>query len=146
MSAARNGNTMDNKKSEWKAARQAAKERKARFVAEFPEWFTEVPCGFYLPEEWEPLLWTLCENIRLSMLQVDVPLAALTVGQVKEKFWGLRFYYSLKDLGQSEEMERLRAKIYGMTSLAESLSISGPFAIGPVDNYGCCGEAISRTS
>ncbi len=111
------------------AAIEENEQRRLRFVNQWPVWFKDVPCGFYLPEEWEPLMWITCTCIEWEMQQAGVDLNVMEVQQVKEKFWGLRFYYSLADLGKSPEAEKLRAKIHAMTSLAESLSIAGPFRL-----------------
>lgn len=113
---------------EYEAARARAKEREQRFIDEWPEWFTNVPCGFYLPEEWESLVWTMCEYINWQMEHEKIPLSALEVAQVKEKFWGLRFYYSL-NIESSEQNDRLKAKIQGVVELTENLSMVGPYEL-----------------
>jgi len=56
-----------------------------RFRERWPSMFAQVYCGFSLPEGWETIVWKLCE--RLEKVAPET-----TVGQVKEKFGGLRFY------------------------------------------------------
>jgi hypothetical protein len=89
-----------------------------KFTEEWPEFFRDVECGFYLPGRWEYLVWTLCNSIAWRLTSEKIPLSAMKVAQVKEKFGGLRFYYDL-DL---EDEPAVRGFILGAVHLAESLS------------------------
>lgn len=52
-----------------------------------------MPWGFEVEAGWSQLLETLCA--RLDTLLQESPGASIEILQVKEKFGGLRFYYSL---------------------------------------------------
>jgi hypothetical protein len=74
--------------------------------------FTEPYGGFCVSEGWWPVLANLCASIQhhidwKNRLSEVVP--QVVVGQIKEKFGGLRFYYS----GGDDE-------ISGMVSMAEA--------------------------
>ena len=78
----------------------------------FPKMFAEPYGGFSCGEGWWPILESLCRHIQHHIdwknKQSEV-VAQVTVNQIKEKFGGLRFYYS----GGDDE-------ISGMVSIAES--------------------------
>lgn len=65
------------------------------FYEAFPLCFPEAPrCGFYVGEGWIPMLKELCANIEVELKKLPENLRNFHVDQVKEKFAGLRFYYS----------------------------------------------------
>ena len=80
--------------------------------ARFPKMFAEPYGGFAGGEGWWPILEALCGQIQHHVdwknKQSEV-VAQVTVNQIKEKFGGLRFYYSGGD-----------DAIDGMVSMAES--------------------------
>lgn len=63
----------------------------------FPKMFAEPYGGFACGEGWWPILTNLCANIQHHIdwknKQSEV-VPQVTVAQIKEKFGGLRFYYS----------------------------------------------------
>jgi hypothetical protein len=79
---------------------------------QFPQMFTEPYGGFCCGEGWWPIIAELCSNIQHHInwknRQSEV-VPQVVVGQIKEKFGGLRFYY---DGGDDQ--------IRGMVSMAES--------------------------
>ena len=78
----------------------------------FPKMFTEPYGGFAVGEGWWPILTNLCANIQHHLNwknKTSEVVAQVTVNQIKEKFGGLRFYYS----GGDDE-------ISGMVSMAEA--------------------------
>ena len=80
--------------------------------ARFPKMFAEPYGGFACGEGWWPILEALCGQIQHHVdwknKQSEV-VAQVTVNQIKEKFGGLRFYYSGGD-----------DAIDGMVRMAES--------------------------
>lgn len=72
-----------------------ARARLDALPATYPRVFPHglVPWGFAIGDGWSQLLETLCA--RLDTLLRESPGASIEVLQVKEKFGGLRFYYSL---------------------------------------------------
>jgi hypothetical protein len=78
----------------------------------FPKMFAEPYGGFCCGEGWWPILEALCgqiqHHINWKNKQSEV-VPQVTVAQIKEKFGGLRFYYTGGD-------EQIR----GMVSMAES--------------------------
>jgi hypothetical protein len=80
--------------------------------ARFPKMFAEPYGGFACGEGWWPILEALCGQIQHHIdwknKQSEV-VAQVTVNQIKEKFGGLRFYYSGGD-----------DAIDGMVRMAES--------------------------
>lgn len=78
----------------------------------FPKMFTEPYGGFACGEGWWPILESLCGQIQHHIdwknKQSEV-VPQVTVNQIKEKFGGLRFYYSGGD-----------EYISGLVSMAES--------------------------
>ena len=79
---------------------------------QFPKMFAEPYGGFCCSEGWWPILKALCGQIQHHIdwknKQLEV-VAQVTVNQIKEKFGGLRFYYS----GGNDEIQ-------GMVTMAES--------------------------
>lgn len=55
----------------------------------------DIRCGFYIPSEWYGIVDDLSSRIE-SYLSLH-PEIDFSVDQVKEKFWGLRFYVSVSD-------------------------------------------------
>ena len=55
----------------------------------------DIRCGFYIPSDWLPIVDSLSARIE-SHLSLH-PEIDFSVDQVKEKFWGLRFYVSGSD-------------------------------------------------
>ena len=78
----------------------------------FPKMFSQPYGGFCIDEGWWPVLANLCANIQHHIdwknKQSEV-VPQVVVEQIKEKFGGLRFYYS----GGDDE-------ISGMVSMAEA--------------------------
>jgi hypothetical protein len=72
-----------------------ARARLDALPAAYPRVFPRggVPWGFAVGDGWCLLLETLCA--RLDSILLEAPGVAVEVKQVKEKFGGLRFYYSL---------------------------------------------------
>ena len=63
----------------------------------FPKMFVEPYGGFACGEGWWPILEALCGQIQHHIdwkNKTTEVVAQVTVGQIKEKFGGLRFYYS----------------------------------------------------
>ena len=63
----------------------------------FPKMFAEPYGGFACGEGWWPILEALCGQIQHHIdwkNKTTEVVAQVTVGQIKEKFGGLRFYYS----------------------------------------------------
>ena len=63
----------------------------------FPKMFAEPYGGFCCGEGWWPILEALCGQIQHHIdwkNKTTEVVAQVTVGQIKEKFGGLRFYYS----------------------------------------------------
>jgi hypothetical protein len=83
-----------------------------RMVEAYPKMFVEPYGGFAVGPGWWPILESLCGQIQHHLdwknKKSDV-VAQVTVDQIKEKFGGLRFYYSGGD-----------DAIDGMVSMAES--------------------------
>ena len=81
----------------------------------FPKMFTEPYGGFCVSEGWWPVLANLCANIQYHIdwqnknHEKHPVVPQVVVGQIKEKFGGLRFYY---DGGDGE--------ISGMVRMAEA--------------------------
>ena len=79
---------------------------------QFPQMFTEPYGGFCCGEGWWPIIAELCgqiqNHINWKNRQSEI-VPQVVVGQIKEKFGGLRFYYSGGD-----------DAIDGMVSMAES--------------------------
>jgi len=67
---------------------------------------------------WRPILTTLDQHFQETMKKANLPLESVRILQVKEKFGGLRFYYSTAELTQSarDHLDRL-------VEFAESLSL-----------------------
>lgn len=57
-------------------------------IAEFPDLFGNVECGVSFPDEWYPVLRQLGRVLESLQAAGD----SIVVGQVKEKFGGLRVY------------------------------------------------------
>lgn len=78
----------------------------------FPKIFAEPYSGFCCGEGWWPIITELCgqiqHHINWKNRQLDI-VPQVVVGQIKEKFGGLRFYYS----GGDDE-------ISGMVRMAEA--------------------------
>jgi hypothetical protein len=63
----------------------------------YPKMFAEPYGGFACGEGWWPILEALCSQIQHHIdwkNKTTEVVAQVTVGQIKEKFGGLRFYYS----------------------------------------------------
>jgi len=78
----------------------------------FPKMFAEPYGGFCCGEGWWPILEALCGQIQHHIdwkNKTSEVVAQVTVGQIKEKFGGLRFYYNGGD-----------DAIDGMVRMAES--------------------------
>jgi hypothetical protein len=83
-----------------------------RMIEAYPKMFAEPYGGFAVGPGWWPILESLCGQIQHHLDWKNKKLevvAQVTVDQIKEKFGGLRFYYS----GGDDE-------ISGMVSMAES--------------------------
>jgi hypothetical protein len=78
----------------------------------YPKMFAEPYGGFAVGAGWYPILETLCANIQSHIdwrVKQGKDIAQVEVNQIKEKFGGLRFYYS----GGDDE-------ISGMVRMAEA--------------------------
>jgi hypothetical protein len=78
----------------------------------FPKMFAGKYGGFAVGSGWYPILETLCANIQSHIdwrVKQGQDIAQVEVAQIKEKFGGLRFYYS----GGDDE-------ISGMVRMAEA--------------------------
>lgn len=83
-----------------------------RMEEKYPKMFSEPYGGFAVGEGWYPILETLCANIQSHIdwkVKQGKEIAQVEVNQIKEKFGGLRFYYSGGD-----------ETISGMVRMAES--------------------------
>lgn len=83
-----------------------------RMVEAYPKMFAEPYGGFAVGPGWWPILESLCGQIQHHLdwkNKKSEAVPQVTVDQIKEKFGGLRFYYSGGD-----------AAINGMVSMAES--------------------------
>ena len=86
-----------------------------RMEERFPKMFSQPYGGFAVGEGWWPILESLCSNIQHYLDWINKNHNAhpvveqVVVGQIKEKFGGLRFYYDGGD-----------DKIQGMVRMAES--------------------------
>ena len=68
-----------------------------RMEERFPKMLEGKYGGFSVDEGWWPILESLCANIQSHIdwkNKTTEVVAQVTVGQIKEKFGGLRFYYS----------------------------------------------------
>ena len=92
----------------------------------YPKMFSEPYGGFAIGEGWWPIIESLCKQIQSHIdytndrnaalkkdnqynLKIPKKVNQVVVGQIKEKFGGLRFYYEGGD-----------DQIYGMVRMAES--------------------------
>lgn len=97
-----------------------------RMEETYPKMFSEPYGGFAINEGWWPIIESLCKQIQSHIdwtnerhaalkkenqynLKIPRKVKQVVVGQIKEKFGGLRFYY---DGGDDQ--------IYGMVRMAES--------------------------
>lgn len=71
------------------------------FKRRWPLYFSNVYCGFSLPEGWRDIVWKLCEDLQRNNIQIRV-------AQVKEKFAGLRFYYDVPEGAPEDTWEKAR--------------------------------------
>ena len=87
----------------------------ARITEQYPKMFSQPFGGFAIGEGWWPIIESLCSNIQHYLDWINKNHDAhpvveqVVVAQIKEKFGGLRFYYS----GGDDE-------ISGMVSMAEA--------------------------
>ena len=83
-----------------------------RMEETYPKMFSNPYGGFAVGAGWYPILETLCANIQSHIdwrVKQGQEIAQVEVSQIKEKFGGLRFYYS----GGDDE-------ISGMVRMAEA--------------------------
>jgi hypothetical protein len=83
-----------------------------KMETQYPKMFAEPYGGFAVGAGWYPILETLCANIQSHIdwkVKQGKSIAQVEVNQIKEKFGGLRFYYS----GGDDE-------ISGMVRMAEA--------------------------
>ena len=83
-----------------------------RMEERFPAMFVGAYGGFAVEEGWWQIIESLCANIQSHIdwaNRKDQVVAQVTVDQIKEKFGGLRFYYSGGD-----------DTIHGMVRMAEA--------------------------
>jgi len=81
---------------------------------QFPKMFADKYGGFAVGAGWYPILEKLCANIQHHIdwkVKQGQDIAQVEVQQIKEKFGGLRFYYSGGD-----------DHIHGMVQMAESFA------------------------
>jgi len=82
----------------------------------FPKLFSGKYGGFAVGKGWYPILEALCNNIQNHIdwkVKQGQDVAQVEVNQIKEKFGGLRFYYT----GGDEQ-------IHGMVQMAEAFASS----------------------
>lgn len=85
-------------------------------------------CG----DGWFKLLDILCSHLQFNTDKNRYPQVEAT--QVKEKFGGLRFYYTVIPLDKEESMERYWGIIDGLVSFAEDISNYICEKCGSMDN------------
>jgi hypothetical protein len=90
----------------------------------FPEMLTESNIGLWVGKGWHHIVFRLCEYIQWHVK--NHPNAAIQIKQIKEKFGGLRFYYTGGD-----------DVIRGMVMMAEGWAIT---------TCEVCGEPGTRRS
>ena len=80
------------------------KDLEQKFIERWPTWFhvngdireTAMPRGFTVRDGWFDLLWRLCEDLEPLVAEVELKSGQkFEVLQVKEKFFGMRFYTNL---------------------------------------------------
>jgi hypothetical protein len=86
---------------------------KEEFEAQWPSLMDDVPCGFWCPKGWTDRVWRLLEDID-EVLDGEIEVGDFKITQVKEKFGGLRFYYSYPIKGADQD------KINELVNQAES--------------------------
>lgn len=69
----------------------------------------DIRCGFYIPSEWYGIVDDLSSRIE-SYLSLH-PEIDFSVDQVKEKFWGLRFYVSGSDSVIDQYIDEAEASV-----------------------------------
>ena len=83
-----------------------------RMKEKYPKMFSQPYGGFAVGSGWWPIIESLCSNIQHYINwknRESEVVPQVVVGQIKEKFGGLRFYYDGGD-----------DRIHGMVSMAES--------------------------
>lgn len=89
-----------------------------KLQTEFPDMFVHPYGGVAVGEGWWPIIYSLCKNIQVHVDWMNRQkseynrgggCAQVTIDQIKEKFGGLRFYYSGGD-----------AMVDGMVTMAEA--------------------------
>lgn len=89
-----------------------------RLETEFPDMFAHAYGGVAVGEGWWPIIYSLCKNIQTHVDWMNRQknefnrgegCVQVTIDQIKEKFGGLRFYYSGGD-----------SMVDGMVTIAES--------------------------
>jgi hypothetical protein len=83
-----------------------------RMKEKYPKMFSQPYGGFAIGPGWWPIIESLCSNIQHYINwknRESEVVPQVVVGQIKEKFGGLRFYYDGGD-----------DRIHGMVSMAES--------------------------
>jgi hypothetical protein len=91
---------------------QQYEEFSKRMEATYPKMFAQPYGGFAVSTGWWPIIENLCANIQSHIdwrIKQGQNIAQVEVNQIKEKFGGLRFYYS----GGDDEVS-------GMVRMAES--------------------------
>jgi hypothetical protein len=91
---------------------QQYEEFSKRMEATYPKMFAQPYGGFAVSTGWWPIIESLCANIQSHIdwrVKQGQDIAQVEVNQIKEKFGGLRFYYS----GGDDE-------ISGMVRMAEA--------------------------
>lgn len=62
----------------------------------FPNAYPNIPrCGVYIPKNWQDLLMRMSKEIEDHLL--ENPIEGYQVDQIKEKFFGLRYYVKNAD-------------------------------------------------
>lgn len=69
---------------------------KAEFESRWPGLMADIPCGFGCPKGWSELVWKLFIDIEAALTAAHPELSDFKIAQIKEKFGGLRFYFSLR--------------------------------------------------
>jgi len=61
----------------------------------FGHWVENCSCGWFPPKGWSEVIWDLCHELTDILNKHNLSDQRLLVEQVKEKFGGLRFYWTL---------------------------------------------------
>lgn len=90
---------------------------------EFGDWVTRVHCGYSIGEGWNPIMQSLLRLVKYELELRELPLDIFMLGQVKEKFGGLRVYWHLVTEDQVDQaVGDLWDKIDSLVRQAEGIA------------------------